>query len=83
MPSEIDYPRLLRDIRSATGLTQQQLAEEISATFQSVNGWENGKHKPIRAFARQLLLLAEANSVTPRRKKYNRGSGRRNEAEQQ
>jgi DNA-binding transcriptional regulator YiaG len=76
MPNDIDYPRLLGDIRSATGLTQQQLAEEISATFQSVNGWENGKHKPIRAFARQLLLIAESNCVTPRKKKLGHASRR-------
>ena len=58
MKSEVDYPKLIREIRTARGLTQQQLADELSATFQSVNGWENGKHRPIRAFSQRLLHMA-------------------------
>ena len=54
----IDFPVLVRDLRQALGLTQEQLARELGVTFSTVNGWENGKHRPIPALAGRLLELA-------------------------
>jgi len=56
--SGANVPSLVRGIRR--GLTQEQLAREIGVTFSTVNGWENGKHQPIRAFVNRLLDIAAA-----------------------
>ena len=67
MKADVDFPSLVRDIRKARGLTQEQLAREMNVTFATVNGWENAKHRPIRAFASQLLDMAITAGVAPRR----------------
>jgi transcriptional regulator with XRE-family HTH domain len=80
--SGIDFPVLVRDLRQALGLTQEQLARELSVTFSTVNGWENGRHRPIPALASRLLNLAGRARVGPRpgndaqsaRRRYKRAS---------
>jgi transcriptional regulator with XRE-family HTH domain len=57
--TSIDYPSLVRDIRQARGLTQEQLAREVGVTFSTVNGWENGRHQPIPALASRLVAMAD------------------------
>ncbi len=59
MSTPVDFSSLVRDLRQARGLTQEQLAHEIGVTFSTINGWENGKHQPIRALATRLLAMAE------------------------
>ena len=49
--------------RRVLHLTQEQLARELQVTFSTVNGWENGKHRPIPALARRLLEIAAAADV--------------------
>ena len=44
MTAPLDYALLIKQIRSTTGFTQEQLASELGVTFGTVNGWENGKH---------------------------------------
>jgi transcriptional regulator with XRE-family HTH domain len=56
--SVADVPTLIRGIRAARGLTQEALARELRVTFSTVNGWENGRHRPIPALARRLVDLA-------------------------
>lgn len=53
-----DTPTLVKALRTARGLTQEQLAHELGVTFSTVNGWENGKHVPIPLLRRRLLELA-------------------------
>ncbi len=53
-----DIPRLVRAIRVALGLTQEKLAQRLGVTFSTVNGWENGKHRPIPALVAALERLA-------------------------
>ena len=67
MKADVDFPSLVRDIRKARGLTQEQLAREMNVTFATVNGWENGKHRPIQAFASSLLDMAATAGVALRR----------------
>jgi len=62
----VDFSILVRDLRHALGLTQEQLARELSVTFSTVNGWENRKHHPIPALAGRLLELAGRAGVSPR-----------------
>ena len=54
----VGIPALVKRIRTTRGLTQEELAREIGVTFSTVNGWENGKHRPIPALVNRLLDLA-------------------------
>lgn len=53
-----DIPWLVRAIRRARGLTQERLAQVLGVTFSTVNGWENGRHRPIPALVAALERLA-------------------------
>jgi transcriptional regulator with XRE-family HTH domain len=41
-----DISKMIRRLRGALGLTQEQFAAKIGVTFSTVNRWENGKGKP-------------------------------------
>jgi transcriptional regulator with XRE-family HTH domain len=43
------------------------LARDLQVTFSTVNGWENGKHRPIPALAHRLVELADASEIPQRR----------------
>ncbi|MFH1314390.1 MAG: helix-turn-helix transcriptional regulator [Candidatus Eisenbacteria bacterium] len=53
-PGEMDYPALLKEIRSQLGLSQEDLARELGVSFASVNRWENGQFKPSKLARAQL-----------------------------
>jgi len=57
---------LVSRIRADRGLTQEGLARELGVSFATVNGWENGKHRPIPALARRLEELAGVPQVATR-----------------
>jgi putative transcriptional regulator len=63
----IDFTALVREIRQARRITQEQLARELQVTFSTVNGWENGKHRPIPALEHRLVELADASEIPQRR----------------
>ena len=73
--SAADVPSLIRNIRSVRGLTQEALAREIGVTFSTVNGWENGRHRPIPALITRLLDIAnEAGLIVVTGRPASRGS---------
>ena len=39
-------PNLMKEIRNQLGLSQEDLARELSISFATVNRWENGQVKP-------------------------------------
>lgn len=41
-----DIPRMIRDLRTTIGLTQEQFAAKVGVTFSTVNRWENGRGVP-------------------------------------
>jgi DNA (cytosine-5)-methyltransferase 1 len=49
---------LVRRLRAVRGLTQEGLARELGVSFATVNGWENGRHRPIPALSRKLAEMA-------------------------
>lgn len=61
----IDFARLVRNLREASGLTQEQFARQLGVTWGTVSGWENGRHRPLRVLARQLLRRASRAGVEP------------------
>jgi len=44
--TQADIPRLIREIRDRTGLTQEKFAAKLGVTFPTINRWENGRAKP-------------------------------------
>jgi transcriptional regulator with XRE-family HTH domain len=67
MNTNIDFTALVREIRRTRRITQEQLARDLQVTFSTVNGWENGKHRPIPALAGRLMELADASHIPPAR----------------
>jgi len=43
---QADIPRLIRELRKRTGLTQEKFAAKLGVTFPTINRWENGRAKP-------------------------------------
>jgi transcriptional regulator with XRE-family HTH domain len=75
--TEIDFSALVREIRQIRHLTQEQLARELQVTFSTVNGWENRRHQPIPALARQLVEIADASLIPQSRYRSGPASGAR------
>lgn len=42
----MNYPEKIKEIRDVLLLSQEELAEELSVSFATVNRWENGHHEP-------------------------------------
>jgi putative transcriptional regulator len=55
----INIPALVKSLRKALGLTQEQFAYEVGVTFSTVNQWENGRRRP-QPFLLKRLLEMEA-----------------------
>jgi len=49
-----DIPRLVRELRERTGLTQEKFAAKLGVTFPTINRWENGKAKPSPLALKQI-----------------------------
>ena len=41
-----DISKMIRKLRTALGLTQEQFAAKIGVTYSTINRWENNKSKP-------------------------------------
>ena len=46
MNRQADIPRLVRELRQRTGLTQEKFAARLGVTFPTINRWENGRARP-------------------------------------
>ncbi|MDP1646587.1 MAG: N-6 DNA methylase [Rubrivivax sp.] len=58
MTSQPNFPAILRSVRAALNLTQEQLAERLGVSFATVNRWEGGGNRPQRAAQEAILALA-------------------------
>jgi DNA-binding transcriptional regulator YiaG len=52
-----DIPKMVKELRTALGLTQEQFATIIGVTYATINRWENDKGKPYPLAMRQLEKL--------------------------
>jgi transcriptional regulator with XRE-family HTH domain len=43
---QADIPRIIRELRGRTGLTQEKFAAKLGVTFPTINRWENGRARP-------------------------------------
>ena len=41
-----DISKMIRKLRTAIGLTQEQFAAKLGVTYSTINRWENNKSKP-------------------------------------
>ena len=41
-----DIPKMIRKLRTALGLAQEQFAAKVGVTYSTINRWENGKSTP-------------------------------------
>ena len=57
MNGQTDIPRLLREVRRRTGLTQEKLAARIGVAFPTLNRWENARAKPSPLALKQIGAL--------------------------
>ncbi|MEW6439873.1 MAG: helix-turn-helix transcriptional regulator [bacterium] len=50
-------PRLIREIRERTGVTQEKFAARLGVTAPTINRWENGRAKPSPLAWREIERL--------------------------
>ncbi|WP_287337331.1 helix-turn-helix transcriptional regulator [Mesorhizobium sp.] len=74
--TDIDFAMLVRLIRQTRGQTQEELARDLDVTVGTMNGWENGKHRPVKAQRRRLVTMAEEMGLDMPETDRNRGGGR-------
>lgn len=51
----MEFGSIVKRVRKELGLSQEQLARELSISFSTVNRWENGKSKPSQ-MAKELFF---------------------------
>ena len=49
----------IKKIRESLLLTQTEFAEKLGVSFETVNRWENGRHKPTMKAKRKIKKLYE------------------------
>ncbi|MFC1601293.1 helix-turn-helix domain-containing protein [Candidatus Sumerlaeota bacterium] len=54
---------LVKEIRDAMGLTQEQFAAQFGVTVATVNRWENGRAVPQPLAMKNLKELAERHGI--------------------
>ncbi len=59
----MDYSKLIKELREKLFMTQEEFAQYIGASFQSVNRWENGKYRPTIKMRKKLNELFIANKI--------------------
>ena len=52
--AQADLPRLVRELRERTGLTQEKFAAKLGVTYPTINRWENGRAKPSPLALKQI-----------------------------
>jgi transcriptional regulator with XRE-family HTH domain len=55
-----DIANVVKKLRTALNLTQEQFAAKLGVTFTTVNRWENGKGKPSPLAMRQIEELLKS-----------------------
>ncbi|HUT54426.1 MAG TPA: helix-turn-helix transcriptional regulator [bacterium] len=65
--AEKNVPALVKGLREAMSLTQEQFAQKVGVTFSTVNQWENGHRRPQPYLLRRLLEMKEEFDVKVKR----------------
>ena len=62
----MEFASLVKQVRTELGLSQEQLARELSISFSTVNRWENGKSKPSQMAKELFLAFCMSNNINPK-----------------
>jgi transcriptional regulator with XRE-family HTH domain len=73
---DVDFAALVRRIRQTRGQTQEEFARDLDVTVGTMNGWENGKHRPVNAQRRRLITMATGMGLAIPEADRNRQQGR-------
>ena len=57
--NEKDLMKIIRDLRTKWGLSQEQFAAKVGVTFSTVNRWENGRGTPSPLAMRRIEELRD------------------------
>jgi type I restriction enzyme M protein len=60
VPSDLQFPELIRELRSRLGLSQEKLAAQLRVSFPTVNRWEKGKNRPDSAVRHSIGQFIES-----------------------
>jgi type I restriction enzyme M protein len=60
MPSDLQFPELIRELRRRCGLSQERLAAQLRVSFPTVNRWEKGKNQPDGAVRHSIAQFIES-----------------------
>lgn len=59
----MNYANTIKKLRNKLLLTQNEFANYLGVSFESVNRWENGKNEPTMKVKRKLKELLEENGI--------------------
>ena len=54
-----NFAEMVKDIRQQLGLSQEELAHELSVSFTTINRWENAKTVPFKLARTQFAAFCE------------------------
>jgi len=61
----MEFGSIVKQVRKDLGLSQEQLARELSISFSTVNRWENGKSKPSQMAKELFFSFCMSNKIDP------------------
>src|SRR5689334_19027219 len=61
-----NFPALVRLLPQTRGLTEDDLRASWNVTVGTLNGWENGRHRPVGLNRKRLLQMAQAIGIAAR-----------------
>lgn len=67
----MEFGSIVKQVRKELGLSQEQLARELSISFSTVNRWENGKSKPSQMAKELFFSFCISKNIDP--KLYGKG----------
>ena len=59
----MNYTKAIKDLREKLLISQDELANLLDVSIQTVNRWENGKHEPTIKAKRKLKKLFDDNMI--------------------
>jgi putative transcriptional regulator len=54
-----NFAEMVKDVRQQLGLSQEELAHELSVSFATINRWENAKTVPFKLARTQFEAFCE------------------------
>lgn len=57
------FSEIIREIRKRLGITQEELAHELSVSFSTINRWENGHRTPKKLAIVYLIEFCKRNAM--------------------